>query len=93
MFIYKAFSLKGKELFLGNCFLEQIYYDQNICVYVCVFGSVVFLGTYRRQIVDSKCLVKGENTFVLVTDPFYQPDDIFSFNQCHRSFCALQECC
>lgn len=48
-------------------------------VFVCVFGSVVFPSTQRRQIVDSKCLVKGENTFVLVTDPFCQPDDIFSF--------------
>lgn len=48
-------------------------------VSACVFGSVVFPGSCRRQIVDSKCLVKGENTFVLVTDPVCQPDDMLSF--------------
>lgn len=39
-------------------------------VFLCVFGTVVFPGTYRRQIVNSKCLVKGETVFVLVARSF-----------------------
>ena len=59
-----------KKKNLRQLFLEQIYYEQNICVSVCVIGTVVFPGTYRRQIVNSKCLVKGETVFVLVTRSF-----------------------
>lgn len=60
----------GESLYYPCALLlnKRVYVCACVSVYVCVyvlhaFGNAVFLGKYRRQIIDSKCLVGGGNTF------------------------------